>query len=217
MARELGIPAYVGMRNWHPFIADTLQQMTADGVEQAVAICLAPHNSRTSVGLYKQVLFGRRRSVRHRFRRGVARSSAADRSIRREAARRLEEGLREARLAAAGDLHGAQRAHSAPSPKAIRTRRRRARRRRWLRRRFRRSANGSFAFQSQGMSGGEWLGPTVEDTIVGAAGSRATAASSCSRSASSAITWRFCSTSIFCSGSSRRAARHEAVSRRVAE
>ncbi|HUN90209.1 MAG TPA: ferrochelatase, partial [Terriglobales bacterium] len=25
----------------------------------------------------------------------------------------------------------------------------------------------SFAFQSQGMSGGEWLGPTVEDTITG--------------------------------------------------
>ncbi|MFZ0795726.1 MAG: ferrochelatase, partial [Candidatus Korobacteraceae bacterium] len=58
VARELGIAAYVGMRNWHPFIADTLKQMTADGVEQAVAICLAPHNSRTSVGLYKQVLLG---------------------------------------------------------------------------------------------------------------------------------------------------------------
>jgi ferrochelatase len=25
----------------------------------------------------------------------------------------------------------------------------------------------SFAFQSQGMSGGEWLGPTVEDTLLG--------------------------------------------------
>ena len=24
-----------------------------------------------------------------------------------------------------------------------------------------------FAFQSQGMSGGEWLGPTVEDTLLG--------------------------------------------------
>ena len=58
VSRELGLPAYVGMRNWHPFIADTLQQMTNDGVERAVAICLAPHNSRTSVGLYKQVLFG---------------------------------------------------------------------------------------------------------------------------------------------------------------
>ncbi|MGA7459819.1 MAG: ferrochelatase, partial [Candidatus Korobacteraceae bacterium] len=58
VARELGIPAYVGMRNWHPFIADTLKKMAADGVEQVVAICLAPHNSQTSVGLYKQVLFG---------------------------------------------------------------------------------------------------------------------------------------------------------------
>ena len=47
VARELGIPAYVGMRNWHPFIADALKKMSADNVEQAVAICLAPHNSRT--------------------------------------------------------------------------------------------------------------------------------------------------------------------------
>ena len=59
VSRELGLPAYVGMRNWHPFIADTLNRMAMDGVEQAVAICLAPHNSRTSVGLYKEALFGR--------------------------------------------------------------------------------------------------------------------------------------------------------------
>ncbi len=56
--RELGIPVYVGMRNWHPFLAETLDRMISDGVGQAVAICLAPHNSRTSVGLYKQALFG---------------------------------------------------------------------------------------------------------------------------------------------------------------
>lgn len=58
VARELGIPAYVGMRNWHPFITDTLRQMESDNVGQVVAVCLAPHNSQTSVGLYKQVLFG---------------------------------------------------------------------------------------------------------------------------------------------------------------
>ena len=52
------MPVYVGMRNWHPFIADTLRQMASDNVGQAVAVCLAPHNSRTSVGLYKQVLLG---------------------------------------------------------------------------------------------------------------------------------------------------------------
>ncbi len=68
VARELGIPAYVGMRNWHPFIADTLRQMTSDNVGQAVAVCLAPHNSRTSVGLYKEALFGARRAVPDRFR-----------------------------------------------------------------------------------------------------------------------------------------------------
>jgi len=35
VTRELGIRAYVGMRNWHPFIAAALQQMAADGVERA--------------------------------------------------------------------------------------------------------------------------------------------------------------------------------------
>ena len=47
------MPAYVGMRNWKPYIRDTVPQMSADGVTHAVAICLAPHNSRTSVGLYR--------------------------------------------------------------------------------------------------------------------------------------------------------------------
>ena len=48
VARELGMPVYVGMRNWHPFIADALKQMASDNVGQAVAVCLAPHNSRTT-------------------------------------------------------------------------------------------------------------------------------------------------------------------------
>ncbi len=49
----LGRKVYVGMRNWHPYIADTLAQMAADGVTSFRAICLAPQNSRTSVGLYR--------------------------------------------------------------------------------------------------------------------------------------------------------------------
>ena len=44
------------MRNWKPFIADTVRTMKADGIERAVAICLAPQNSRTSVGLYRAAL-----------------------------------------------------------------------------------------------------------------------------------------------------------------
>jgi len=47
---------YVGMRNWHPYIADVVAQMRADGITRTIAICLAPQNSRTSIGLYRRAL-----------------------------------------------------------------------------------------------------------------------------------------------------------------
>ena len=56
--QELGLPVYVGMRNWKPYIRDTVLQMAADGVTHTVAVCLAPHNSRTSVGLYRRAVVG---------------------------------------------------------------------------------------------------------------------------------------------------------------
>src|SRR6266496_3132565 len=56
LAQRLDVPVYVGMRNWHPFISDTLQRMHANGVTHAIVICLAPQNSRTSVGLYRSSL-----------------------------------------------------------------------------------------------------------------------------------------------------------------
>ena len=46
------VPVYVGMRNWRPFISEAVRQMRTDGVEEAAVICLAPQNSRVSVGLY---------------------------------------------------------------------------------------------------------------------------------------------------------------------
>jgi protoporphyrin/coproporphyrin ferrochelatase len=48
----LGMPVYFGMRNWHPFLKDTLQRMRADGVERVIAVCLAPQYSKMSVGFY---------------------------------------------------------------------------------------------------------------------------------------------------------------------
>ena len=45
-----------GMRNWRPYIPDVVRQMRADGVEEAAVICLAPQNSRTSVGLYRRAV-----------------------------------------------------------------------------------------------------------------------------------------------------------------
>ena len=56
LSEKLGMPVYVGMRNWKPYIADAIKAMVGDGVERAVVICLAPQNSRTSVGLYQSAL-----------------------------------------------------------------------------------------------------------------------------------------------------------------
>jgi ferrochelatase len=47
---------YVGMRHWHPFIRDTVQQMVADGIRRVVAVSMAPQYSRLSVGAYRHAL-----------------------------------------------------------------------------------------------------------------------------------------------------------------
>jgi ferrochelatase len=56
LSELLGQPVYVGMRNWHPFIAETVARMVTDGVTHARVLCLAPQNSRTSTGLYRRAL-----------------------------------------------------------------------------------------------------------------------------------------------------------------
>lgn len=48
--------AYVGMRYWHPYIKDTLAQMKADGIEEAVGVIMAPFTSRVSTGGYEEAI-----------------------------------------------------------------------------------------------------------------------------------------------------------------
>jgi len=45
--------AYLGMRHWAPWIEETVGQMIDDGIEQAVAIVLAPHFSSLSIAKYQ--------------------------------------------------------------------------------------------------------------------------------------------------------------------
>jgi ferrochelatase len=47
---------YVGMRHWHPFIAETVKQMRDDGVRDVTAVAMAPHFSRMSIGAYEQAV-----------------------------------------------------------------------------------------------------------------------------------------------------------------
>jgi len=165
VARELGIPAYVGMRNWHPFIPDTLRQMTADGIEQVVAVCLAPHNSRTSVGLYKQVLFGAGAPLAIDF----VEEWHDDPLLIEAFAEKLREGWTRACEQHGSALPVIFTAHSVPArtiaegdPYEAQTKETAA----LVAAQVPQIGPWHFAFQSQGMSGGEWLGPTVEDTIL---------------------------------------------------
>jgi ferrochelatase len=43
---------YLGMKHWHPFLEVPVRQMENEGVRDAVAIALAPHYSRMSIGGY---------------------------------------------------------------------------------------------------------------------------------------------------------------------
>jgi ferrochelatase len=162
--RQLGVRTYVGMRNWKPFTSDTLKQMETDGVERAVAICLAPHNSRTSVGLYRETL------KNAPFEIDFVESWHDHPLLIKAFADRLVHGWSAACTSSAMRLPVIFTAHSVPQrtidegdPYASQTKN---------------TAelvaheaglmdkDWTFAFQSQGMSGGPWLGPTVEDTII---------------------------------------------------
>jgi ferrochelatase len=165
LAEQLHMPVYVGMRNWKPYIADVVRRMSEDGVTKIVGICLAPQNSRTSVGLYRRALFTAADGVQIDFIEGWA-----DHPLLADA---FAERLRACWTPNAAVLFTA---HSVPvrtlqasgktgadpyADEAKRTAELVAERvgigpDQW-----------TFAFQSQGMSGGPWIGPSVEDTLTG--------------------------------------------------
>lgn len=52
----LDVRVYAGMKHWHPFIADVMRQMATDGIRDLVAVALAPHFSRISIGGYQRAV-----------------------------------------------------------------------------------------------------------------------------------------------------------------
>ncbi|MFZ0630687.1 MAG: ferrochelatase [Acidobacteriaceae bacterium] len=180
LAEELGVPVYVGMRNWKPYIADVVRKMRDDGVTRAAVICLAPQNSRTSVGLYRRAVFAAAEgALALRFL-----DDWADHPLLADAFAERLQAVRDAFLAEAGSpVPVLFTAHSVPCRTVIsapqseagtppdppdpypveakQTARLVAERIPGLT-----EKDWFFAFQSQGMSGGPWLGPTVEDTLT---------------------------------------------------
>ena len=51
------LPVYFGNRNWDPYLADTLAQMTADGVQRAAVFATSAYSSWSSCRQYRENLF----------------------------------------------------------------------------------------------------------------------------------------------------------------
>jgi ferrochelatase len=165
---KLELPVYVGMRNWRPFISETVRAMAGRNIERIVAICLAPQNSSTSVGQYWKTLSSELKP-------GIAVQfveSWHDHPLLIQAfSERLEPIWKQASAESGAPVPVIFTAHSVPmstiqagdpyEKQAKETARLVGQKIAGLSPELQR-----FAFQSQGMSGGPWLGPTLESAVL---------------------------------------------------
>ena len=59
------LPVYVGMRNWHPLLADTLRDMHEAGVRRAVGFIAAAQHSYSSCEQYRENVLAARMFSRY--------------------------------------------------------------------------------------------------------------------------------------------------------
>jgi len=57
------LPVFVGMRNWHPLLADTLAEMSRQGIRRALGFIMAAHHSYSSCGQYRQNVTDARQKI----------------------------------------------------------------------------------------------------------------------------------------------------------
>lgn len=58
------LPVYLGMRNWHPFIEDTLREMSRAGIRRAIGFIMAAQASYSSCQQYRENVRDARRRLR---------------------------------------------------------------------------------------------------------------------------------------------------------
>ena len=168
LQRMLSIPVYLGMRNWRPFIADVVKEMMANGVEHVLAICLAPQNSSTSTGLYRKALMA---EMKPEIQVQFIESWHDHPGLIQAFAEKLEPARHRASETLGRPAPVIFTAHSVPT-RTIQAGDPYEQQAKETARLVGAKIPGlaadlqQFAFQSQGMSGGPWLGPTVESAIL---------------------------------------------------
>jgi len=167
LAKLIAHPVYVGMRNWNPFIPEAVRRLSDDGVEHVVAVCLAPQNSRTSIGLYRKYLMDAVAKVRPGLVVDFVESWHDHPGLIEAFRERLEVAFLAARQEIGGPVPVVFTAHSVPErtiaegdPYKQQVRETAA-----LVARAAGLSDYRVAFQSQGMTSEKWIGPTVESQI----------------------------------------------------
>jgi ferrochelatase len=167
LSQQLKMPVLVGMRNWKPFVADAVKTIADQGFERVIAVCLAPQNSRTSVGLYRRSVVGEDDLP---FALDFVDEWHDQPLLAKAFAEKLRSGWERANTEHGAKLPVIFTAHSVPQrtitegdPYEAQSKETAAL---VAKEAGLSEADWTFAFQSQGMSGGAWIGPTVEETIL---------------------------------------------------
>lgn len=163
------VKAFVGLRHWHPFIAEAWADVIGYGPDRVVAICLAPQYSAMTVGKYVEKLADARTEVGGgELPLSTVGSWATHPGLVAALAERIDEALRRFPEGDQADVPVLFTAHSLPErivrdadpyPEEVRATVEAV------------SAllpagqPSAFAFQSQGRSPEPWLGPEVEPTL----------------------------------------------------
>jgi ferrochelatase len=176
---------YVGMRNWHPYINDVVAQMRRDGVTHIKAVCLAPQNSRTSVGLYRRAVLAATTGIEMEFVAGWAESPMLAEAFAEklrpvwtqacaEVGQRIPvlftahsvpcRTIMTGEASIAGAKPGTPEQGS-PDPYPVEAKRTAEMVAERMAAAGFEVGDWYFAFQSQGVSGGPWIGPRVEETL----------------------------------------------------
>jgi len=165
VARALGdgFQAYVGMRHWHPYIREAMDEIARAGHRRVVGVVMAPHYSAMSVGVYEKKLL---EAADGRLQTALVRSWGDHPAFLDAVAGRVAQAVRRfpdpaavqviftahslpQRILAAGD----------PYPDELRASAAAVAARRGL-------ADWRFAYQSAGATHDEWLGPDAGDVIT---------------------------------------------------
>jgi len=159
---RLDVPVYLGMRNWHPFLQEALARIEADGVERIVALGLIPQACGSTLRPYQRAVEAVVNSLCRRVEIVWAQGYHLDPNLVDAFAEKLQPSAGVRVLFTAHSLPLAALAPGDDYERQVRGTAAAVAARAGLQ-------DWDVAFQSQGMAGGEWLGPTVESRIDAAA------------------------------------------------